>query len=413
MKLKSLKIENYRSCRNTNLSFNDELTCLIGINGSGKSNILNAILLLRKLINSSAISNNQIDTFKNTCKIFVELEYNNKTLYIRGDISFGTDEYNVDYIQFSSLSWNFKDFINNQLWFKLPQYVFDIDFLQMIKSKSSSNDFINSRFEKLLNSVDDKEYKTILKILESVYNFFNGINYYSASIFTDPSKCPVSIEFDEKKPTRRIISAQRHDKFIIDLYNVFKENGIEYKRFLSIINKSGIGLIENIDFKEVSLPSSTLDVKSVGNMEVKENKRLLVIPSFRVDGIDLSPNQLSEGTFKTLSLIFYILTDKSKLLLIEEPEVCVHHGLLNSLIELIKSQSKHKQIIISTHSDFVLDHLSPENIVLVEHNGVNGTTAKSLTNSMTKNEYKALKSYLEESGNLGDYWIEGGFDNDK
>ena len=89
------------------------------------------------------------------------------------------------------------------------------------------------------------------------------------------------------------------------------------------------------------------------------------MPSFSIDGNTLSPNQLSEGTFKTLALLYYVLTDESNLLLIEEPEVCIHHGLLNSIIALIKAYSKQKQIVISTHSDFVLDQIAPEDLVLV------------------------------------------------
>ena len=87
----------------------------------------------------------------------------------------------------------------------------------------------------------------------------------------------------------------------------------------------------------------------------------------------------------------------------------MHHGLLSSILELIKTQSKYKQIIISTHSDYVLDKLKPENIVLIKKDKVNGTIANSLSKSLSKNEFSALKKYLKLSGNLGEYWKEGGF----
>jgi len=128
--------------------------------------------------------------------------------------------------------------------------------------------------------------------------------------------------------------------------------------------------------------------------------------------IFLIPNQLSEGTFKTLALLFYIINDVSELLLIEEPEVCIHHGLLDSIIELIKVQSKKKQIIISTHSDYVLDKLKPENVVLVSRDTDKGTIAKPLSKALSKNDYAALKSYLQDEGNLGEYWKLSEFEND-
>jgi predicted ATPase len=94
-------------------------------------------------------------------------------------------------------------------------------------------------------------------------------------------------------------------------------------------------------------------VKVGGKLKEIKRNRHLVVPSIKINNNELSPNQLSEGTFKTLALIYYILTDDSKILLVEEPEVCIHHGLLSSIMQLIKIQSKLKQIIISTHSDFV------------------------------------------------------------
>ena len=58
----------------------------------------------------------------------------------------------------------------------------------------------------------------------------------------------------------------------------------------------------------------------------------------------------------------------------------------------------------------MLDKLSPENIVLVKRSRETGTVATTLPKSLTKNDFKALKEYLKESGNLGEYWKEGGFE---
>jgi predicted ATP-dependent endonuclease of OLD family len=99
-------------------------------------------------------------------------------------------------------------------------------------------------------------------------------------------------------------------------------------------------------------------------------------------------------------------------MLIEEPEVCVHHGLLNSIIALLKLKSKKKQIAISTHSDYILDQLQLENLILVKRTKDRGTIAKPLSKSMKKNDFEALKTYLKESGNLGDYWRSGGLEDE-
>ncbi|NVO00042.1 MAG: ATP-binding protein [Geobacteraceae bacterium] len=120
---------------------------------------------------------------------------------------------------------------------------------------------------------------------------------------------------------------------------------------------------------------------------------------------------MSEGTFKTLALIFYLVTDKSSILLIEEPEVCVHHGLLNSIVELLDIYSKDKQIIISTHSDAVLDKLRIDNVFKVKRTNEKGTEVSSIKRNMKHIELKALKNYLLNDGSLGEYWKHGDLEN--
>lgn len=103
-----------------------------------------------------------------------------------------------------------------------------------------------------------------------------------------------------------------------------------------------------------------------------------------------------------------MITEDSPALLIEEPEVCIHHGLLSGVLELIKSHSQRRQVIISTHSDYVLDHVSPENVYAVTYDKKTGTSARHITKEMSPNELSALKDYLASQGNLGEYWREGG-----
>ena len=151
-------------------------------------------------------------------------------------------------------------------------------------------------------------------------------------------------------------------------------------------------------------------VRSGGNVFQKKKEKILVIPQFHIGKNALSPNQLSEGTFKTITLLFYLITETSKILMIEEPEVCVHHGLLSSIVELIKLYSRNKQILISTHSDFLLDEVQPENVYRVSNTPESGTTISHITKSMSSSELKALHEYLQKEGNLGEYWRHGGIE---
>lgn len=413
MRINSFEIKSYRSCVKTKLQLNEELTALIGINGSGKSNLLNGLLLLRKICSSRYIPNTEDNSSYNQCSFSCDISHEEKKIGIKGEIVFETDERNYDEVHFSKVKWNLKDFTGNNLWLEIPIELYRLRrFNPFIEPSLPIYRDLDRNAFRQLKKIQNSLVEQVFPILNEVTDFFSNISYYSASQFSDPSRCPVSIELEEKRPMRRSRYQAGHEQYIFDLYQAWKTGDKVFKRYINTVNKNGIGLVDDICFNEVVMPSSSYKVQSGGKIQKLERNRLLVVPNFTIENNSLSPNQLSEGTFKTLALIFYILTDESNLLLIEEPEVCIHHGLLNSVISLIKSQSKLKQIVISTHSDFVLDHLDPDNLVIVKREPEKGTTAKSLTKILTKNDFKALRQYLEESGNLGEYWREGGFDND-
>lgn len=195
------------------------------------------------------------------------------------------------------------------------------------------------------------------------------------------------------------------------MYQESRRNSNTYSEFLNIVGADGIGIVESIEFNEVQTSSSNYSVMTGGKVVKKEKKNLLVVPSFKVLGNSLSPSQLSEGTFKTLALVFYLVTDKSSILMIEEPEVCVHHGLLNSIVELIDIYSKDKQIFISTHSDSVLDRLGIENVFKVKRTKEAGTKISSIKRNMKNIELRALKNYLLNEGSLGEYLKHGDLEN--
>jgi predicted ATPase len=93
--------------------------------------------------------------------------------------------------------------------------------------------------------------------------------------------------------------------------------------------------------------------------------------------------------------------------MVEEPEVCVHHGLLTRVVSTLKSHAAFKQTIISTHSDLLLDDMDPSQVFVVELTKT-GTQVENLNVWLKGSAKKALHDYLSESGTLGEYWRSGG-----
>ncbi len=402
IRIKKFDIFNYRSCIKTRVEILTNLTTLIGINGVGKSNILNSIQLLKRINRNKYFHQpSLIDKLSHT-RLDILLQMDDDIYNLKADIYYDTNESNMEEIYSAELKIK-NTSITNSKWIEIDADLYE--FVDYISRTSRKIDFNKIKFKR------DKPIEEV-KFGVELITYLTNISYYSATQFSDPTKCPISLELEDSRLVRPFRKTKTHEQFLYDLYRAYKTDPKSFNKYINTVNQNGIGLIDDITFFDHNIPSSSLKVRAGGQVQKIEKIKNIVVPSIVIDGLNLSPNQLSEGTFKTLALVFYILNDESDLLLIEEPEVCVHHGLLSSIIELIRSQSKSKQIIISTHSDYVLDKLEPENIVLVRKTKETGTTASSLPKSLSRNDFKALKDYLKESGNLGEYWKEGGFENE-
>jgi AAA15 family ATPase/GTPase len=406
MIIKSCEIKSYRSCINTHVDVSNDLTALIGINGSGKSNILHALLLLKDLYEFDYPRQHEDIDNSNICEFKITFERKGKPLIVDIKISYQTDEYNSEKIIDLVLKWDFTHIFG----LVSAPIEFPRDFFEYERYYSEKGD--PGRFPKYIDQfLDLRDINASTDIIKKVYPIakealllLNSISYYGASQFADPSQCPNFIEIEEERLVRNYRVSSQHEKFIIDLFKASRDkDSTKYNLYLSTVNSLGIGLINDIKFESFPISANTYKVLSGGKIKNVERRRVLIVPNFVINRKSLSPNQLSDGTFRSLALIFYILTDESKILLIEEPETSVHHGLLNSIVSIIKSQSKYKQVILSTHSDSILDQLFPENIILVNRSPKNGTSAKLLSEAMSKSNFSKLKEYLAVTGNLGEY----------
>lgn len=111
--------------------------------------------------------------------------------------------------------------------------------------------------------------------------------------------------------------------------------------------------------------------------------------------------RLSDGTLRYLCLLA-ILCDPEPppLICIEEPELGLHPDILPTVADLLKSASERTQLIVTTHSDILVDAMTetPENVVICEkHEGQ--TEMKRLCAGELE---EWLKRYR-----LGQLWIKG------
>lgn len=124
-------------------------------------------------------------------------------------------------------------------------------------------------------------------------------------------------------------------------------------------------------------------------------------------GLQYPVNQLgvSSGTLRMLALMTGLVGDTSSTLLgIEEPENYVHPAALQAFSEYLREASERLQILVTTHSPLVLNHLAdPGSVVVVRR-------TKLGTEVLPELEPAAVAKALEESGMaLGEFHVTKGF----
>jgi len=406
--LKRIVIENYRSCLRTSIDLHPNLSVLIGPNSSGKTNILQAIMFLNKMAQEEEYRISHESTITVSSHIKAAFLLHRGHAQLNASVDAYTDESNNDIVMASRQKWALRRGQRGQKTsLEIP-----LALVEHLVSDWRRPEYFRHlrRIRRRGVFMPPPEMPTWgIRLLRAVAEYCTGIRYYGASQFTNPGSCPVSFEIEQEGKRRGLFRPRGHAKILYSMYTARKtDENQRYKQFMDVVGPSGLRLIDALTFREVPTSSIDYSVRVGGKVVVGRRDKLLVIPQFTLGRQKLSPNQLSEGTFKTLALLFHVITEDSTALLIEEPEVCVHHGLLSSILELVKVHSRRKQMILSTHSDYVLDHVSPENVYQVTFDRSSGTSARHIRRTMTAKEYSGLRRYLEEEGNLGEYWREGG-----
>lgn len=379
MHLEHVRIKGYRSIQDCEISLRDGLNIMIGYNGAGKTNVLNAIYNGFQL----AFGGKNDNEFNS-----LEFSADNKIYKIH------KDETTLDNNSIISGISSIKITENNEI----------------IDTNKFNNVFSKRRITFIpFNTVTPIIEDTISELLSTSH-----INKYNHQEFSLPSYIEfrfLLLDYLNKGAYMNAFGKITEEEILNLLY--FDE-GIK-----NIIKK--LTPIEDINIKKESTVSLTklLDKFSINDF----------IYRFIVDEKELIFKSLSDGTKRiiaslcTLFSIYAIhvnfenekttygyITDRTdmqvnlKLLLWEEPEIGLHPHQLFELMSIVKDQSKHKQILISTHSPIVLNCLEADEldrIIICEYVKGQGTKLRHLT----EKEMNKARAYIETVGNLSDYWM--------
>ena len=163
------------------------------------------------------------------------------------------------------------------------------------------------------------------------------------------------------------------------ILNTFQLKPTVKKRFLDALH----ALYDSITDYHVQIEGGTVQ------LFLQEGGRM--IPATR----------LSDGTLRYICLLAILChPNPPPLVCIEEPELGLHPDVMSTLADLLREASTRCQLVVTTHSDYLVDafHDTPEDVIVAEKT-TEGTTLKRLS-------AEKLKPWLEKY-RLCDLWISG------
>ena len=353
------------------------LNVLIGINGTGKSNLIEMIALLASMNSKRGMSGYIGQSggilnwlWKGTEAIpIAKLDVSGGLLdgkHFKHRIAFTRVEQSIEVVNESVT-----------LWFRegyQPRPLFGYEKGVPVVRPHGRARFLNRSNVNLTQSIlwqdQLEEIANTLSPLSRLYRKFQIYRIGNIDPAKQPQRTDLSSDYLIRDGTNlsavlsRLMQRKGLQKKLIDELNTF------YPEFedLRVIPEAGT---QQIYFEERDLYSS--------------------VPTSR----------LSDGTIRWLSLLAILLDpDPPPLVCIEEPEIGLHPDIVVKLADLLREASTRMQLIVTTHSSTLVDSLTraPEAVIVCEK--VKGATKLRRLNA---NE---LKVWLENYS-LGELWRSG------
>ncbi len=396
-----ITLENFFSFREpTTIELNPDINVLIGINGSGKSNFLKAIQLLRE----SFIGN---DGFEHIFlqdwggfNAVVNCNHEKKD-YIR--LTFEFDK-NVIKEVIQKQGFQAFQFPHNPIYeitiFRSGATAYYLK--EKLYSKSTkAKDFIYMEMDNAQGIISTREY---------------GIQHYPQKTQEIPFKSTELVLKQISDPNRfyplYTLKTALEDFAVYHSFNTALHSPIRQPTTSSSEKKllpSGQNLVTTLS-----------RIKNNHSFDYDELEKAIkkINPSFKDIDFDLIGTKLSlvlretsltksipmehisDGTLRYLLLLAVLFNpERGSLVCIDEPETNLHPDMINTVTEAIKQASRTTQLIIATHAPLLLNSFEIDDILVFEKTAQNETTV-SIKSSDEFNAWS--KDFL-----AGQAWLRG------
>jgi len=323
MKIKNLHIEEYNGLEKLDINFESErkvlnLIVLAGINGSGKTRVLESIRYWFEMFRSKAVN--------------VELFYEENEREVLESLTHSEGLTEVE---------------------KEAQK--DIEFTDCLRNIKFYN------YDYRHNKTENRNYNS--KIISR--------SFEKLKIFPKIIYVPTEINFEKIKKAQTNLKKEYSFINIVDSYEIKDIPSYIATRISKVANEEEdltMGQVRKKVFAEINgiFEILELDVK-LSEISKDENSMPIFTDS---SGKKFGINELSSGEKQLFlrTLAIKMLEPENSIIMIDEPELSLHPKWQQKIVDVYRKIGRNNQIILATHSPHILGSVEKENIILLEKN---------------------------------------------
>jgi len=402
--IKNITLENFFSFGNRQtIELNDGVNVLVGINGSGKSNFIRAIELLKEGASENGFEEifqkkwsgfSGVKNLGKDVKEDIHLWFGLSTSVLKKSGNHNTPfnypsdiiDYNIDIYPSGKTSYVLREILID----KHDSYVEkDYPYLQ-----STSNDSYAQIFYKNNDgNIEEQEYskKSIkntnlfisqisdperFKVLSLIQKAIKSISLYS------------NFDTTFNSPIRNLNSYQSETKL--------RSDGSNLVSLLQKIKNNHTLEFEKIEeaFAQINPHFKSIDFDYLGS------KFQLVIREKNLSKT-ITAEHISDGTLRFLLLLSILYNpERGNLVCLDEPETGLHPDMIRTIAKAIKyAANQGTQVILSTHSPLLLNHFEIDDVLIFEKNEHNET----VVSTKEEDDFEDWN----DSYSTGKLWIDG------
>jgi predicted ATP-dependent endonuclease of OLD family len=373
MKIKNLSINGFRSLKNLNISFEDDITVIVGENDSGKSSLIDC---LKVITQNKAVELDDFNYDSKKIELQIEIEdlvfikvYEKDGEVIK-DLPLEAKP-TREYIKKIQNETSIEDFDiaqpENTEKIKSLAKLFNIT----VKSNSNISNLRKSILEKIDQGVENPDFRIENAAFPSFNNIqldgkqFENVSTFFKEVFLKEKQGSIWKEEIQSGTTIESFIKTRIDSYSEEITDKMNETGMKDKIKVFLKTLTDIRIEPFYQTKDLNIDAKV---------------------KFLEGGKEINLQKKGDGTKRRITMALLELKkeqsaidDKATIYLLDEPDTHLHVKAQIELIETLQSFAENgNQVILTTHSPFLINAVKPNQIRLFFTGGQNQTKVKHL-----------------------------------